>query len=102
MNRKNAEIFGDGKGISVIAAVSVRKRFMSFLQKGLYFNECLLVGYINSVLIERIVSQWVFPFVSIVAHPKTFSLSSLRAVEYLAAKGHHFRSLTEILEKYEI
>ena len=91
MNRKNAEIFGDGKGISVIAAVSVRKRFMSFLQKGKYFNQFMLDGYINSVLIERKVS-----------HPKTLTLSSLRAVEYLAAKGHHFRSLTEILEKYEI
>ena len=102
MNRKNAEIFGDGKGISVIAAVSVRKRFVSFLQKGKYFNQFMLDGYINSVLIERKVSQSELPFVSIVAHPKTLTLSSLRAVEYLAAKGHHFRSLTEILEKYEI
>ena len=99
MNRKNAEIFGDGKGISVIrhcpgACHGAFPAGVGALGRHLYG------GYFDPF--ERKVSQSELPFVSIVAHPKTLTLSSLRAVEYLAAKGHHFRSLTEILEKYEI
>lgn len=101
-NWKKARIFGDGAGISIVMPVSCRKRFTTFFRFGRYYNQFVLDGYIDGYLLEKKIAESNLPFVSIVAHPKTLTQSSLQTIKYLIQKGHRFCSLRTILEKYEI
>ncbi len=101
-NRKKARIFGDGTGISIVLPVSYRERLTTFFRFGKYYNQFMLDGYIDGCLLEEKVAESSLPFVSMVAHPKTLTHSSLQAIRYLVQKGHRFCSLPAILQKYEM
>lgn len=102
INGKRAKIFGDGVGISIITPVSLKNRFMTFFRFRKYYNQFTLDGYIDAKLFEKKIAENNLPFVSIVAHPKTLTLSSLQAMKYLFQRGHRFCSLQTILKKYEV
>ena len=99
LNRKRAEIFGNGMGIRIIAASSPIKRMWDLVRLKKYYNQFSLDGYVNKRILERKISKANLSFVSIVAHPKTLTLSSLEAIEYLAFRGYHFIDFATALKK---
>jgi hypothetical protein len=95
---KNAKIFGDGVGISMVKKRSTFEKMHSYLLHKKQYRKFTFVGYVNKNTLIKKISKANLPFITFVAHPKTITVSSLQAIEYLGERGHKFILLNNILD----
>jgi hypothetical protein len=95
---KNTKIFGDGIGLTLAAKKSVWKKVYSYLLQKSQYKQFTFDGYIDKNILVKKIGEINLPFITFIAHPKTITVSSLQAIEYLGRKGHEFILLKNILD----
>ena len=94
--RRKARIWGDGVGMPSIKNMSKMSKVISILKNERYFSQYTLDGYVDKKLLYNKILDSELPIISIVAHPKTLTSSSLDALSYLKDKGCVFFTLKSI------
>lgn len=99
MDRENASIWGNGKGIQIVARRNKLLILKDLLLRGKQFNQYSFDGYVIPKLIENKMLASKLPFISIVAHPKLLTPSSLNAISYLGEKDYKFITLQDLYQQ---
>ncbi len=95
LNKNRSKVFGDGIGLRSVAPKSYFVKLLEFIKTGqdLQFT---IDGYVDYNCMSKAIKQWNGDYVSLVAHPKTLSLSSLDAIERLSNDGYSFITVEDM------
>ncbi|MEG0518895.1 MAG: hypothetical protein RR555_08515 [Bacteroidales bacterium] len=94
--KQQAQIFGDGVGMRSMAHQGRWEKLYSLIDQKIQYNQYVLDGYIDQKVICKKIEISDLPFITMVAHPKTLTFSSLDTIRYIANKGHRFVSVKDI------
>lgn len=100
--KDKAKVFGNGEGINILAHRSDISKLYALFSGSKQYNQFGLDGYVNAEIMANKLSSIDLPFVSMVAHPKSLTISSLQCIEHLAAKGYKFVTFMDVCKKYKL
>jgi len=93
---EKAKIYGDGVGMQSVEHQTILNKILKlFVGQGQYVQYSL-DGYIDSDNLNNAINNSKLSFISLVAHPKTLTKSSLDAIKYLTNVGCSFVSIDNI------
>jgi len=99
IHRLSSRPYGDGLGLSIIARRTILGKLYSFLTRQANLQLYSLDGYVNFQSLRKNLDNSLLDFITIVAHPKSLTKSSLRAIELLGKKGYKLHSFEYIYDK---
>ena len=94
-HKNKAYIFGDGIGIKCVKSRNLISKLLRLIMYGqdLQFT---LDGYVDYSILRRVMDQLPDVYVSLIAHPKTLTISSLDTIEKLANDGYSFVTIEDM------
>lgn len=100
IHKKESSIWGDGSGIMSVKQHGKLIKLLNILSGKKYFNQFSIDGYVDRNILYRKINESNLQYVTLIAHPKTLSKSSLETVRFLKQKGLDFYTMKEFTDEY--
>ena len=100
LHKNKSMIWGDGSGIMSVKNQSKIRKHIQLVCGEKYFAQFSIDGYVDKYILYRKVSNSNLPFITMVAHPKTLTESSLESIRFFKQKGLDFYTIKKITDGY--